>query len=175
MGEIEIVVGVGAGRRLASGCRRLLTRLARATGRQGHGISLLLGTDGAVRRLNRRYRGKDRATDVLSFPAAGDLEPGRPHLGEIAISVPRAERQARRARWRLRDEIALLLTHGYLHLLGHDHETDDGTMRRLEKDLLRRTAGIALDRRALPWGEARAGRPARAERRRGAPGRPPRE
>jgi probable rRNA maturation factor len=154
MGEIDIVVRVGAGRRLAPACRALLRRLASATGRRRAGVTLLLGSDAALRRLNRRFRGKDRATDVLSFPAAGDLEPGRPHLGEIAISVPRAARQARRARWRLHDEMALLVTHGYLHLLGHDHETDGGAMRRLEGDLLRRAAGIALDRRRLPWGEA---------------------
>jgi probable rRNA maturation factor len=133
---------------------------------------LLLTSDSSIRRLNRAYRGKDQTTDVLSFPSATDLEPGRPHLGEIAISLPRAERQARRAGWRLRDELALLVTHGYLHLLGYDHETDDGTMRRMEERLLRQTARVSLDSRRLPWGEtpavhttaARAPRSRRPER-----------
>jgi probable rRNA maturation factor len=152
MGAIEIVVRDGAGRRLAPACRSLLRRLARALGREGAGVVLLLATDAALRRLNRRHRGLDRPTDVLAFPAGGDLEPGRPHLGEIAVSVPRAARQARRARWPLRHEMALLVTHGYLHLLGHDHATDGGLMRRLEEGLLRRVAGVDLGRRGGPWG-----------------------
>ncbi len=153
MGAIEVLAAVPAGRRVAPACRRLLRRLLRETARPRDGVTLLLAADAAVRRLNRRYRGKDRTTDVLSFPAGGDLEPGRPHLGEIAISMPRAARQARRAGWRLEEEIALLVTHGYLHLLGYDHETDDGTMRRLEENLLRR-AGVVLSRRRRPWGDA---------------------
>jgi probable rRNA maturation factor len=113
---------------------------------------VLLAPDSAVRRLNRRHLGHDRVTDVLSFPAGDDL-PGAPgHLGDIAIAVPRAARQARRARWSLGEEMALLVTHGFLHLLGHDHESDDGTMRRLEAGLLRREAGVRLERRGLPWG-----------------------
>lgn len=125
-------------------------------------MTLLLASDAEVRRLNRRWLRKRGTTDVLSFPAGGELEPGRPHLGDIAISVPQAVRQARRAGWGLDDEIALLLTHGFLHLLGYDHRRDDGTMRRLEEDLLRRAAGVSLRRRRLPWGEARgAGRQAR--------------
>ncbi len=153
MGTVEVVCEAAEGRRLAAECRRVLRRLLRATGRAGSGVTLLLALDATVRRLNRLYLQSDRTTDVLSFPTAGDLEPGRPHLGEIAISVPQAARQARRAGWRLREELALLVTHGFLHLLGHDHERDDGTMRRLEEDLLRRVAGVALDQRALPWGE----------------------
>ena len=95
-------------------------------------------------------------TDVLAFPATGDLEPGQPHLGEIAIALPQAKRQARLARWPLRSEMALLVTHGFLHLLGYDHELDDGTMHRLEEDLLDRVAGVHIDRRALPWGDSSA-------------------
>jgi len=81
------------------------------------------------------------------------LEPGTAHLGEIAVSLETAARQARRAGWPLASELALLLTHGLLHLLGHDHETDDGTMHRLERRLLLKVAGIDLAERALPWGE----------------------
>lgn len=113
----------------------------------------MLGPDAAVRRLNRVFRGHDRVTDVLSFPATGEGEPGRPFLGDIAIAVPRAARQARRAGWGLREEVALLVVHGFLHLLHYDHERDDGTMRRLEEELLRRAAGVTLDRRRVPWGK----------------------
>ena len=156
MGTVEIVVAHPAGRRLAPRCSRLLKRLLKETGRRDAGVTLLLASDREVRRLNRAWLHRDRTTDVLSFPARGDLEPGQPHLGEIAISVSRAARQARRARWPLRDEVSLLLTHGFLHLLGYDHESDGGEMRRLEEGLLDRAAGVRLARRRMPWGEAGA-------------------
>ncbi len=155
MGTVEVITKVPSGRGLAAACRGLLSRLLSETGRRGAGITLLLASDAEIRRLNRVHLGRDRTTDVLAFPSGGDLEPGQPHLGEIAISVPRARRQARRARWGVEDEMALLVTHGYLHLLGYDHETDDGAMRRLEEDLLKRAAGVVMARRALPWGEGR--------------------
>ena len=165
MGPVEIVVACRAGRCLAPTCSRLLRRLLKETRSAGRGVTLLLTSDAGIRRLNRLWLAKDGTTDVLSFPAQGDLEPGRPHLGDMAISVPQAQKQARRARWGLDDEMALLLTHGFLHLLGYDHETDDGEMRRLEEDLLRRAAGIQLGRRRLPWGEKRAAaRKARSRR-----------
>ncbi len=154
MGTVEIVVAHPAGRRLAPRCSRLLRRLMRETGRRGTGVTLLLASDRELRRLNRAWLDRDRTTDVLSFPAQGDLEPGRPHLGDIAISVPQAARQARRANWRLHEEISLLVTHGFLHLLGYDHETDGGTMRSLEEGLLDRAARVRLARRRLPWGGA---------------------
>jgi probable rRNA maturation factor len=149
-------------------CRRLLGALRRAMRREGAGLELLLADDRTIRRLNRRHRGEDRTTDVLSFPAGGDLEPGAPHIGAIAISLPQAARQARAAGWPRRSELALLLTHGFLHLLGYDHETDDGTMRRLEARLLRRVARVTLDRRRIPWGDAPAPHAPRSERRRAA-------
>jgi len=155
-GGVEVVAARPAWGRLAPPCRRLLLRLRRALRCPTAGVTVLLAPDGTVRRLNRRYLGHDRVTDVLSFPAGDEGPAGERHLGDIAIAVPRAARQARRARWSLGDEMALLVTHGFLHLLGHDHETDDGTMRRLEADLLRRTAGVRLERRAVPWGEPAA-------------------
>jgi probable rRNA maturation factor len=152
MGAVEVVVRHPAGRRLAPGCRALLLRLRRATRRGRAGVVLLLASDATVRRLNRVFLGEDRITDVLSFPA-GDVRPrGGGFLGEIAVAVPRAARQARRAGWGLREETALLVVHGFLHLLGHDHERDDGLMRRLEERLLRRAGGVLLDRRRLAWG-----------------------
>jgi probable rRNA maturation factor len=172
-GRIEVVARHPAGRRLVPALRRLVGRLLRRQGHGTAGLSLLLASEAELRRLNRRFLGKDRPTDVLSFPAGGALEPGVPFLGEIAISVPRAAIQARRAGWALREEAALLTVHGVLHLLGYDHERDDGTMRRLEEDLLRRDAGVVLGRRRRPWGDP-ARRPAarRAPVRRGPARRP---
>lgn len=76
-----------------------------------------------IRDLNRDYLGLDKETDVLSFPAADDLESLRsqdaPYLGDLALSLQVCARQARR---KLEEEVALLLVHGLLHLLGHDHD-----------------------------------------------------
>ncbi len=129
-------------------------------------MTLLLTTDAEIRRLNRSFRNLDRTTDVLSFPFGGETEPRQVHLGDIAISMPRAASQARRAGWPLASEMALLITHGYLHLLGYDHETDDGTMRRREVSLLRRIARIDPDDRSLPWGGYADGEGAGGTRRR---------
>jgi probable rRNA maturation factor len=96
-------------------------------------VSVLLLGDGAMRTLNRRYRGKDRTTDVLSFP----LREGRfscvQHnlLGDIVISIPAAARQARAAGETLLDEIDRLLVHGFLHLLGYDHERGGAEAQRM--------------------------------------------
>jgi rRNA maturation RNase YbeY len=92
--------------------------------------------DRAMRGLNSRYRGSDRTTDVLSFP--GGETPEGLHLGDIAISVPAARRQAAEQGHSVARELRCLLLHGVLHCLGHDHETDAGEMRRLELRLRRR-------------------------------------
>jgi probable rRNA maturation factor len=98
-------------------------------------ISVLFCGDQAMRTLNRRYRGMDRPTDVLAFPAeTGGL------LGDIVISIPYASRQARRRGESPAREIDRLLLHGFLHLSGYDHETDDGEMNALEKTLRRKLA-----------------------------------
>ena len=98
--------------------------------------SILFCRDARMRGLNRRYRGMDRSTDVLAF--APDARPDRSFLGDIVVSVPYAERQAR-----LRGELASremdrLLVHGFLHLLGYDHETDNGEMEALEARVRKR-------------------------------------
>ena len=116
--------------------RRLLSRLARATRTAPREVSVVFCGDARMRVLNRRYRQSDRSTDVLAFPA--DRSAG--HLGDIVISVPYAARQARRRREPRAREIDRLLLHGYLHLLGYDHETDDGEMDALEARLKRRLA-----------------------------------
>jgi probable rRNA maturation factor len=106
-------------------------------------ISVLLIGDRAMRTLNRRYRGKDRTTDVLSFPLREGPFPRVQHhlLGDIVISVPAAARQAREAGEALPDEIDRLLVHGFLHLLGYDHERGRVEARRMEarERRLRRT------------------------------------
>lgn len=83
--------------------------------------------------LNRRWRGKDRSTDVLAFPAEG-VAAG--FLGDIVISLPYAARQARSRGESRASEIDRLLVHGYLHLLGYDHETDDGEMLAVQAEIM---------------------------------------
>lgn len=92
--------------------------------------------DRSMRRLNRVFRDKDRTTDVLSFP--GGETPEGHHLGDVVISVPQATRQAAQRDEPLGRELRTLLLHGVLHCLGHDHETDDGEMEKLERRLRRR-------------------------------------
>jgi probable rRNA maturation factor len=112
--------------------RRLLEDAARSLGVSG-GVALVLTRDTAVRELNARYRGQDKPTDVLSFPGPG----GPAGLGDIVVSVDTAERNARRLGRTLQRELDVLALHGFLHVLGYDHETDDGTMDRLERRLRR--------------------------------------
>lgn len=129
--------------------RRELTRFLRraidATALAGD-VSVLLTGDDAIRTLNRTYRGKDKATDVLSFAAA---DHGQGVAGDLAISLETALRQADEHRHDLEIEIKILLLHGLLHLAGYDHETDNGTMHRKEIRL-RRKLGLpaALTERA---------------------------
>jgi probable rRNA maturation factor len=110
--------------------RRVLGGAARALRVEGE-VALVLAGDRLLRRLNRDYRGKDRPTDVLSFPGGGE-EGG---LGDVVISVETAERNARRLRRTLPQELDVLALHGFLHVLGYDHETDGGAMDRLERRL----------------------------------------
>jgi probable rRNA maturation factor len=113
--------------------RRVLSAAARALDVSGE-VSLVLTGDRKVRALNARYRGKNKATDVLSFPGPG----GDEGLGDIVISVETAARNARGLGRTLPQELDVLTLHGFLHCLGYDHETDDGTMDRLEGRLRRR-------------------------------------
>lgn len=94
----------------------------------GRPFTCLLTSDAELRRLNATFLGNDYATDVLSFPA---LE-GEESLGELAMSAPRAKVQAAEFGHAVESEIEILMLHGALHLLGHNHETDRGAMRRLE-------------------------------------------
>lgn len=85
-------------------------------------LSIVLTDDARLKRLNRDYLGIDAPTDVLSFPASeSDPQTGSPYLGDVLISIPRAKAQARVAGHALEAEVQLLVVHGVLHLLGHDH------------------------------------------------------
>lgn len=102
-------------------------------------VSVLLTTDAGIRRLNRQFRGVNKATDVLSFPAGG---PAADEVaGDLAISVPTARRQATACGHSLGTELKVLMLHGLLHLAGYDHETDGGEMARRER-LLRGRLGL---------------------------------
>jgi probable rRNA maturation factor len=93
-------------------------------------MTLALVADARVRALNRRFRHKNQSTDVLSFPAE---EPGQ--LGDVVIATGVARRQAAAAGHSLQTELRVLALHGLLHLLGYDHEADDGAMGRVERRL----------------------------------------
>ncbi len=100
------------------------------------GISLTYVDDRGMRKLNREHRGKNAATDVLSFPS--DPEKGAfPHLGDIVISLPTADKMARKFGVSRRREVETLVIHGFLHLCGQDHEKDRGEMMDLQAQLER--------------------------------------
>ncbi len=116
-----------------------MERLARELGSDEAASTLVLVGDERMRALNRLFRGYDRATDVLSFPAEQTDFPGsEPYLGDIVISVETAQKQALRRGSHLNRELRVLALHGFLHLLGYDHETDSGEMRRIEYRLRRK-------------------------------------
>lgn len=124
----------GSATRALSGLATWLARLAPSSARGD--VCVALVSDRRMRALNRQFRGVDQVTDVLSFPAD---EPG--FLGDVVIAEGVAKRQAKEQRHSLKIEIQILALHGLLHLLGYDHETDDGKMARAEARL-RRQAGL---------------------------------
>ncbi|MEP7307897.1 MAG: rRNA maturation RNase YbeY [Acidobacteriota bacterium] len=155
---LRVLVGNEQGRPVsAPGLARWLERVAPARARGT--VSLAIVSDKRVRALNCQYRGRDYATDVLSFPI-GAPALAAPFLGDIVIARGVARRQARRARHSERVELRVLALHGLLHLLGYDHECDQGQMQREERRL-RRKGGLreGLIERVQP--AARAARAAR--------------
>jgi probable rRNA maturation factor len=132
------VVTDGRGRRVAA-APELAAWLATHAPRGARGeVGVALVSDARMRALNRTYRRKDYATDVLSFPA----DAGAGTLGDIVIATGVARRQAREAGHPFATELKVLALHGLLHLLGFDHERDTGQMARAERRLLAR-AGLA--------------------------------
>jgi probable rRNA maturation factor len=142
--RLSVVVTDARGRVVAApGLARWLERAAPRAARGEATVALV--SDAAMRRLNRRYRGVDRSTDVLSF-GPGVRVPGRRGghgpfrwLGDIVIAIETARRQSRSLGHSLGVELRVLALHGLLHLLGYDHHTDQGEMQRLEARLRRRT------------------------------------
>ena len=107
--------------------RRFLEDLSRHVTR-GRSICCLITGDTEIRSLNRRFRGRNSATDVLSFPSGE----GNGFAGDLGISIDRAKAQASEHGHSLEDELRILMLHGALHLAGLDHETDAGEMARAE-------------------------------------------
>ena len=104
-------------------------------------VSVLVTGSQELQKLNRQFRGKDKATDVLSFPAPPEAADGL--AGDVAISADIAAENAQRLRHEAADEIKILLLHGVLHLAGYDHEHDDGEMARKEQRL-RKVLGLPI-------------------------------
>lgn len=113
-------------------------KAAAAIGKNGSTATVAFVSDKAIRQLNQQFRNVDKPTDVLSFPAD---EQDKLNLGDIAISVETAARQAKENGLTFDEEVAQLILHGLLHLSGYDHETDNGEMNRLEVRL-RKKLGI---------------------------------
>ena len=139
--RLRIVVSDASGRRasapgLAAWLRRVAPRAARGS------VTIALVSDQRIRALNRAYRRKDYATDVLSFPSnQQSATSNQQFLGDIVIATGVARRQAREAGHSERTELKVLALHGLLHLLGYDHDRDAGRMRRVERRL-RRAGGL---------------------------------
>jgi len=134
---------------------RFLTRAAEAIPLRGE-VSVLLTDDRTIRKLNRKFRGKNKATDVLSFPPAQVLKSDRGVAGDLAISVDMAARQALALDHPVATELKVLMLHGLLHLAGFDHEADEGAMAARElalRRLLRLPGGLI--ERALVKGPAK--------------------
>lgn len=110
---------------------------ARRTVRLADPVNVLVTNSTELRALNRKFRGTDKATDVLSFPSAQSCAGGRRIAGEIAISADIAKENAKRLEHSAADEIKILVLHGILHLAGFDHEKDNGEMSRAETRLRR--------------------------------------
>lgn len=136
-----------------------LRAAAQATLRHQHAaspgaLSVLITGDAALRRLNRQFLGHNATTDVLSFPSAdADPETGACYFGDIAIAYPRARLQAAQGRHPIWAELQLLVVHGTLHLLGHDHAApgDQARMWAAQAEILARL-------KAPPIGPAGASR-----------------
>jgi probable rRNA maturation factor len=157
---VRVLVSDGRGRRVgAPGLSRWLTRIAPPRARGV--VSIAIVSDAHVQRLNRQFRGVNKPTDVLSFPSSEPRVPSREPrvrrpeprvLGDIVIARGVARRQARAAGHSELTEWRVLALHGLLHLIGYDHEGDDGRMRREERRL-RRKGGLReglIDRAARP-------------------------
>ena len=128
-----------------------LERLARAilsdVGETSAELGIMFVGDQRMRGLNRRYRGKDRTTDVLAFAMRGAPHSSSHLLGDVVIAVPTAARQAKQGQRSLDEELMVLLVHGILHLCGYDHERSEKDARRMhrrERMILRSIARLPI-------------------------------
>jgi probable rRNA maturation factor len=147
---------------------RFVTRAKRLAGLRGS-VTVLVTSSLELRRLNQRFRGKDKPTDVLSFPP----EPvaARGFAGDLAISAEIAAQNARRLGHSPAEEIKILVLHGVLHLTGYDHESDNGEMARREERLRKE---LRLPIALIERGETRATKSSNRRIRGGTPQRTPR-
>jgi len=108
-----------------------------AVGQTGGAVTIVFTGDAAIKKLNQQFRGRNYATDVLSFPTAAESfeTEDQSTLGDVVISLERASAQAKENGLSFTQEVQQLILHGLLHLSGHDHETDNGEMNRLERRL----------------------------------------
>ena len=132
---VEPEIRAAYARRLRVNALRQFVEQAQAAVKLRGDVSVLLTGDRQIRRWNRDFRGKNKATDVLSFPAMPLDGVPSAMAGDLAISVETAEEQAKEQGHALAEELKVLVLHGILHLAGYDHETDDGTMARVERRL----------------------------------------
>jgi probable rRNA maturation factor len=144
--EIDARIADPRWRKAVRGLPRLTERaLGAAANRMGRGgeVAVLFTDDAEMHRLNRQWRGKDKATDVLSFPASDEISSENRYLGDIALSLETASADAEKLGRKMPGHISHLLVHGFLHLLGYDHETagDAHVMESLEIEIL---AGLGL-------------------------------
>jgi probable rRNA maturation factor len=140
IGSVDILVAASGAPPAVRVRAWALILLSKAGAKRPFSVSILLCGDARMRSLNREWRGTDLPTDVLSF-SSGEKQ----FLGDIVIDVPYAARQARRRGHGLQREVQILLAHGLLHLLGYDHEEDDGTMFRRQRRMLLSAFGEGPD------------------------------
>lgn len=115
-----------------SALTRFLNRARKLIGLPGE-VDVLFTSDAELKRLNRTFRGKNKPTDILSFPTPPEIS--QHHAGDLAISLETAARQAAQYGHPLTDELLILILHGLLHLSGLDHEADEGQMAAREAEL----------------------------------------
>jgi probable rRNA maturation factor len=161
------------------GLAKFVTRACRAAGLRGT-VNIAVTSSRELRALNNRFRGKDKPTDVLSFPPV--LGFSQDFAGDVAISAEIAAQNARRLGHSPAEEVKILALHGVLHLAGYDHERDRGQMERKEQALRKRLGlpGGLIERstpvatRALPAKFAKGARRTQRKARRAASARAPR-
>jgi probable rRNA maturation factor len=132
--SVEVVLLDAVWQKRLPGVERLVRKAARAAASRGRSLNVALSDDRAVRALNKRDRGKDKPTNVLSYPSGE-----RDFLGDIVLARQTVWREAKAQKKSPGDHMAHLVVHGVLHLLGHDHETGEADAERME----------ALERRIL--------------------------